>query len=296
MKFKRTASTLIALVMLLNFSSCGLVNDSKSSPTQKYSVADYELDDPAQLDDWQINVLKEKGLPTDYNELKIGQQDSIYRMGMMHRYLVDKYGIEFEYAGYYQSGFGQKEELIVMPEGADENDSRSIVSVREKDGEFSDNYGDYEVLMYIENMYEEHAKEFFKSDKINAIAVSVNYNRLGYSQLENGEIFHNNLAISAVIYISDEICNRNKCEEYVNELRRYLSERELVGTTRISVIKNADVQEIEAGNPHDLNRIIDLNLGRDADGKTDILYCQDTISSNIDKHIYYDEKGNIIDK
>ena len=189
--------------------------------------------------------------------------------------------------------FGQKEELIVMPEGADENDSRSIVSVRVKNGEFSDNYGDYEVLMYIENMYEEHAKEFFKSDKFKAIAVSVNYNRLGYSQFENGEIFHNNLAISAVVFISDNICDREKCEEYANDLRRYLCERGLVGKTRISVFKNVDVSKINYNNYGDYytdNYIIDLDLGRSDDGEAYILYLHE------DKHIYYDEKGNIIDK
>ncbi|ADU21002.1 hypothetical protein [Ruminococcus albus] len=290
MILKKLLAIMTAAVLAVCAAGCG--KNTEKAP-KHYMAADYELDDPAQLDDWQINVLKSKGLPTDYNELKIGQRDSIYRMGMMHRYLVDKYGIEFEYAGYYQSGFGQKEELIVMPEGAYENDSRSIVSVREKDGEFSDNYGDYEVLMYIENMYEEHAKEFFKSDKIKAIAVSVNDNQLGYSHFDEEENFHNDLGISAVVIISDEICDREKCEEYADDLRKYLGERELVGITRISVLKNVDVSKINNNNLKDYrndNYIIDLDLGRDSDGKTDILYLHE------DKHIYYDEKGNIIDK
>ena len=290
MILKKLLAIMTAAVLAVCAAGCG--KNTGKAP-KHYMAADYELDDPAQLDDWQINVLKSKGLPTDYNKLKIGQQDSIYRMGMMHRYLVDKYGIEFEYAGYYQSGFGQKEELIVMPDGADRNDSRSLVSVRVKDGEFSDNYGDYEVLMYIENMYEEHAKEFFKSDKVKAIAVDVNDNQLGYSHFDEEENFHNDLGISAVVIISDEICDREKCEEYADDLRKYLGKRGLVGRTRISVLKNVDVSKINNNNLKDYrndNYIIDLDLGRSADGATDILYLQE------DKHIYYDEKGNIIDK
>ena len=59
------------------------------------------------------------------------------------------------------------------------------------------------------------------------------------------------------------------------------------------MLKNVDIREINNNNLSDFfhdNYIIDLTLGRDSDGKTDILYLHE------DKHICYDEKGNIIDK
>ena len=207
-----------------------------------------ELDDPAQLDDWQINVLKSKGLPTDYNKLKIGQRDSIYRMGMMHRYLVDKYGIEFEYRGYYQSGFGQKEELIVMPDGADRKDSRSIVSVRVKDGEFSDNYGDYEILMHIEKMYDDYARDYFGSDKVKVFACNVNSNELGNINFDKIDSFDYKLGLQVAVIISDEICDNNKCRVFSQSLMDYSRKLELVGNYRITVLKDVDINQLNYNN------------------------------------------------
>ena len=248
MILKKLLAIMTAAVLAVCAAGCG--KNTEKAP-KHYMAADYELDDPAQLDDWQINVLKSKGLPTDYNKLKIGQRDSIYRMGMMHRYLVDKYGIEFEYAGYYQSGFGQKEELIVMPEGADENDSRSIVSVREKDGEFSDNYGDYEVLMYIENMYEDYARDYFGSDKVRVFAWNVNNNELGEIDFDNINTFDFNLGVSSVVFISSEICNKDKCETFAKSLLDYSQEHELAGTCRITLVKDVDINKLTNDNCSD---------------------------------------------
>ncbi len=245
MILKKLLVIMTAAVLAVCAAGCG--KNTGKAP-KHYMAADYELDDPAQLDDWQINVLKEKGLPTDYNELKIGQQDSIYRMGMMHRYLVDKYGIEFEYAGYYQSGFGQKEELIVMPEGADENDSRSIVSVREKDGEFSDNYGDYEILMHIEKMYDDYARDYFGSDKVKVFACEVGLNELGEVDFDNIDFFDYKLGLQVAVIISDEICDNNKCRDFSQSLMDYSRKLELVGNYRITVLKDVDISQLNYNN------------------------------------------------
>lgn len=235
MILKKLLVIMTAAVLAVSAAGCG--KNTEKAP-KHYMAADYELDDPAQLDDWQINVLKSKGLPTDYNKLKIGQRDSIYRMGMMHRYLVDKYGIEFEYAGYYQSGFGQKEELIVMPEGADENDSRSLVSVRVENDEFSDNYGDYEVLMYIGNMYEEHTKEFFKSDRVKVYATDIMVNRMSNTNFEKGQKFDNNLSVGAVMFISGDICDDSTYDSYEQSILDIMNEYELAGHCRVTIVSD----------------------------------------------------------
>lgn len=248
MILKKLLAIMTAAVLAVCAAGCGK-NTGKA--TKHYMAADYELDDPAQLDDWQINVLKSKGLPTDYNKLKIGQRDSIYRMGMMHRYLVDKYGIEFEYRGYYQSGFGQKEELIVMPEGADRKDSRSIVSVRVKDGEFSDNYGDYEILMHIEKMYDDYARDYFGSDKVKVFAHNVNDNQLGEIDFDNTDTFDFKLGISTVVFIPSEICDKDKCEAFAQSLLDYSVEKKLVGTIRITTVKDVDIAKLTNANCSD---------------------------------------------
>ncbi|WP_024857745.1 hypothetical protein [Ruminococcus albus] len=248
MILKKLLAIMTAAVLAVCAAGCG--KNTEKAP-KHYMAADYELDDPAQLDDWQINVLKSKGLPTDYNELKIGQRDSIYRMGMMHRYLVDKYGIEFEYAGYYRAGFGQKEELIVMPEGADRNDSRSIVSVRVKNGEFSDNYGDYEILMHIEKMYDDYARDYFGSDKVKVFAHNVNDNQLGEINFDNTDTFDFKLGISTVVFISSEICDKDKCEAFSQSLLDYSIEKELVGTIRITTVKDVDIAKLTNANCSD---------------------------------------------
>ena len=245
MILKKLLAIMTAAVLAVCAAGCGK-NTGKA--TKHYMAADYELDDPAQLDDLQINVLKSKGLPTDYNKLKIGQRDSIYRMGMMHRYLVDKYGIEFEYRGYYQSGFGQKEELIVMPDGADRKDSRSIVSVRVKDGEFSDNYGDYEILMHIEKMYDDYARDYFGSDKVKVFACNVNSNELGNINFDKIDSFDYKLGLQVAVIISDEICDNNKCRVFSQSLMDYSRKLELVGNYRITVLKDVDINQLNYNN------------------------------------------------
>jgi len=245
MILKKLLAIMTAAVLAVCAAGCG---KNMEKATKHYMAADYELDDPAQLDDWQINVLKSKGLPTDYNKLKIGQRDSIYRMGMMHRYLVDKYGIEFEYRGYYQSGFGQKEELIVMPEGADRNDSRSLVSVRVKDGEFSDNYGDYEILMHIEKMYDDYARDYFGSDKVRVFARHVNCNDIGDIDFEVTETFDYKLGSESLVFISDEICDSEKCKAFSQGLLDYSKVNELTGWVRITVVKDVDFSTLTNSN------------------------------------------------
>ncbi|MCR5020485.1 hypothetical protein [Ruminococcus sp.] len=273
MILKKLLVIMTAAVLAVCAAGCG--KDSGKAP-KHYMAADYELDDPAQLDDWQINVLKSKGLPTDYNKLKIGQRDSIYRMGMMHRYLVDKYGIEFEYAGYYQSGFGQKEELIVMPEGADENDSRSIVSVREKDGEFSDNYGDYEILMHIEKMYDDYARDYFGSDKVKVFCRQVNDNQLSEIDFYNIDTFDFKLGIRAVVFISPEICDKDKCEAFAQSMIDYSVDKKLVGSIRISTVKDVDIAKLTNDNCCDYYTddflVADFEILFD-DNSTDLMDC-----------------------
>jgi hypothetical protein len=263
-----------AAVLAVCAAGCGK-NTGKA--TKHYMAADYELDDPAQLDDWQINVLKSKGLPTDYNKLKIGQRDSIYRMGMMHRYLVDKYGIEFEYRGYYQSGFGQKEELIVMPEGADRNDSRSIVSVRVKNGEFSDNYGDYEVLMYIGNMYEEHTKEFFKSDRVKVYATDIMVNRMSNTNFEKGQKFDNNLSVGAVMFISGDICDDSTYDRFGQSVLDIMNEYELVGYCRVTVVSDDVLDNISFDNYDDIYKGNDMITDGDVKRDTKRSYIRTSI-------------------
>ncbi|MBE6867470.1 MAG: hypothetical protein E7494_01765 [Ruminococcus albus] len=274
MILKKLLAIMTAAVLAVCAAGCGK-NTGKA--TKHYMAADYELDDPAQLDDWQINVLKSKGLPTDYNKLKIGQRDSIYRMGMMHRYLVDKYGIEFEYRGYYQSGFGQKEELIVMPEGADRNDSRSIVSVRVKNGEFSDNYGDYEVLMYIGNMYEEHTKEFFKSDRVKVYATDIMVNRMSNTNFEKGQKFDNNLSVGAVMFISGDICDDSTYDRFGQSVLDIMNEYELVGYCRVTVVSDDVLDNISFDNYDDIYKGNDMITDGDVKRDTKRSYIRTSI-------------------
>ena len=176
---------------------------------------------------------------------------------MMHRYLVDKYGIEFDYAGYVPSGFGQKEELTALPAGADKNDSRSYVTVRCVDNVLSDNYGDYQILMHIEKMYDDYAQDYFGSDKVKVFAHYVYINELGEIDFDNIKSFEHKLSICSLVFISSEICDKDKCEVFSRSMMDHSLEKDLSGTSRVCVVKDVDIAELTNDNCADCYRNYD---------------------------------------
>ncbi len=64
------------------------------------------------LNERQIRILREQGLPTDYDKLTISQRSAILSIDLMLSYLEEKYDMSFAYEGYWAADTTGSEKLL----------------------------------------------------------------------------------------------------------------------------------------------------------------------------------------
>ena len=246
MKIQKIICLLISASVIMSFAGCGQIDKEKEAAPQYYEV-DYELKDPSQLDDWQINVLKEHDLPTEYSELEASQQTAIYRMGVMHRYLVDKYGIEFDYAGYVPRGAYQSEEFMAWSSEIPTRDDRYVVVVKQdkqkNDGTLTDNYIAVSAGDLYNQYISDYVKDYFKSDEV--VVFSHEFTTI-IDDIDDISLDNiNKIGGMNVIFVSGKICDENRFETFCNDYNTWQNDRKsIVANRAILLNEDVDIKEI----------------------------------------------------
>ena len=95
------------------------------------------------LSERQLQILELEGLPTVYEELSPAEQKAITAIEEMMTAMEQKYGVEFDYVGYYDGGMLDSEELTLCPSGGDPDTDAFSVEREEVDGAYvyTDGYG-----------------------------------------------------------------------------------------------------------------------------------------------------------
>lgn len=114
----------------------------------------------SKLNERQMQILEESGLPTDYEELTLGQKSDIEAIEEMLVYLEEKYEIPFAYDGYGTASMFDDERLLAKPLEGEVTDTVEVT--RQWNGkknayEYEDNYETF----LAQPLYQQAMEEYF---------------------------------------------------------------------------------------------------------------------------------------
>ena len=112
---------LLSISMLVT--GCGVkpTKNIKEKPTESVE----QKEEKVVLNDRQKQILKEEGLPQDYEELQIKQQIAILNIENMLEYIEEKYNKEFVYSTYYSDALYMESPYMEVY-AADDEEKRLI--------------------------------------------------------------------------------------------------------------------------------------------------------------------------
>lgn len=195
-----------------------------------YNQSDFTTNNPTvTLNERQKNILKEAGLSTNYDELKISQKSAIERIEAMLLYLENKYNETFIYDGYVASSPLEKEHLTAYPASRDSNDIVTVYSEYE-DGDYTytDNYNN----ILVKDDYKNEIEKYFYSNIGTNIKVFV--------EISNSENYNQNDLIGTIwgtsyVFIDSSICDENKLNNIINDYSTWFKSESL-GAARNTII------------------------------------------------------------
>ena len=204
----------------------------------------------SRLNEWQMNLLEAEGLPTDYDQLTVKQQNTIDRVWKMISYLNKKYDEEFVYVDYIPPELNQSETLTAYPRSTGSGNGKYLVTVKTTRGGFKDNYFDFSVEDLAEDLTNEFLTEHFgDSYKYFALPLACD---VKMSEMEDGK-FQWKYGASNRIFLLEELCSVDNLEEFAVEYAQFLYDHELSGRHRIEVLREFPEDEaIWAGKGGDI--------------------------------------------
>ena len=220
MKMKRLLLLTVCCFCLLSFGGC--FSDHPNSSTA------------SRLNEWQMNLLEAEGLPTDYDQLTVKQQNTIDRVWKMISYLNKKYDEEFVYVDYIPPELNQSETLTAYPRSTGSGNGKYLVTVKTTRGGFKDNYFDFSVEDLAEELTNEFLTEHFGDSYkyfVSPLACDVKM-----SEMEDGK-FQWKYGAENRIFLLEELCSIDHVEEFAVEYAQFLYDHELLGSHRIEVLR-----------------------------------------------------------
>lgn len=193
-----------------------------------------ETSNASKLNEWQMNLLEAKGLPTDYDQLTAKQQSTITRVWEMISYLNEKYDEEFIYVDYIAPELNQSETLTAYPRSTGSGNGKYLVTVKTTKDGFTDNYFDFSVEDLAEELTNEFLTEHFGDSYkyyVSPLACDIKM-----SEMEGGK-FQWKYGAENEIFLLEDICSIDNVEEFAVEYAKFLYEHELSGWHRIQVMK-----------------------------------------------------------
>ena len=231
---RKSAALLLCCVCLCG---CG-IQQPETPPAAGHiqiTASETQTQPAGKLNEWQIKLLESKGLPTDYEELSLTQQNTIDRAWTMISYLNEKYGEEFVYEKYIPKELNQSETLVAYPRSTGSGDGKYLVTVKTKDDGFTDDYSDFSVTDLAEKLTDDFLTEQFGNNYkyfISPLACDIKK-----AEIKDGK-FQWKYGAENRIFISEEQCSINCIEDFALRYARFLFEHEIDGRHRIEILKD----------------------------------------------------------
>ena len=220
----------ICLIFLTVFMAVGSIS-CQNKQTEQQSSFTIEYGDDYRLNDRQKNILTAEGLSTDFSKLEISQKRSIQRIEQMLCYLETNYGTEFVYSGYIEPGINESEKLYAYPKNIG---ARQTITVKAKGDGFTDDYYDYSVADYAEELIDGYLSEQFSKEDYRYFE-STNACDIKMSEIVDAN-FQWKYGASNIIFIKADVCNMDEVEEFAVNYAKFLYEHQIDGTHRINIM------------------------------------------------------------
>ena len=196
------------------------------------------------LNERQKNILKEEGLPTDYEKLTPTQKMAIVSMEEMLQYADEKYGKTFCYAGYVAAGAVDDEHTIAYPSDGDELKERFTITKTESG--YEDNYinivANEDFFKYLSNNIEPFLNG--AEAKILGTITKTSLNKVPDDLTE----FDGNVESSTMIFIDGKTFDENNVKEFETAVTDFMNEHKLYSTVQVIVLKEGNLQGITEDN------------------------------------------------
>lgn len=212
---RKKSTILIVIMILLTFNACqSLPSNQKDGKHTSNSYEDNiggEGEKKMELTQRQQEILKQAGLPTNYEQLDDNQKKSIVAIEEMFTYLDKKYETSFEYVGYRAASNVDKETLIVQPDGGTSADN---VSVIREDGKCSDNYA----TVYYREAYELMVKTYVEA-KFTHVEVFSDIEEI--ENVSDQEDLRPNVSATSGIYIAESDMEGKNLNDVATEFAQW---------------------------------------------------------------------------
>lgn len=142
---------LIAIMMLM---LCGCNNKTADSSEEAASKKN-----TIELTERQKKILRDEGLPEEYDQLTDSQKNAIVKIERALAYLEETYNDEFEYDGYVSDGLDGQYVTVKIKDTYPAKYVNVYITYKNDHYEYSDNYKE----MMAVTEYEEQVKEFLSS-------------------------------------------------------------------------------------------------------------------------------------
>lgn len=215
---------IIAVTML---SGCAFINND--------SFRESNVKESYMLNDRQKEILKQEGLPTNFNELSLSKKIAIEAIEDMFQYLDNQYPDEkFEYAEYISQSSLEKEQLLVKCQYGE------VTVMRDITGDIPIYEDDFTELR-ASDMYETIINQFLsKSVDERTYIVSVVVNKYNGDAIVEDSILQK-CSASITIFVNEDI-GEEQFQNIVTILSKYLGEK--VGSNSVSadfyLVNNSD--------------------------------------------------------
>lgn len=192
---------------------CNL-SESESHDNQEGEIVNIELTER------QIALLKEMGLPTDYEELSLNQKSAIESIEDLLCYLEDKYEQPFTYVGYIAGDALENEHLVAYPsDGSPDDEIKVYRTYVNKVYRYEDNYA----TVLAKPFFEERINEFV-SENINILNKKVFCKVTLANENVTKENVFGNVAGSVYIFLDEAYCTQEEYQIFLDKCERFLSE------------------------------------------------------------------------
>jgi len=218
---------------------CANHSDIKNSTEKSYNNEETSM---YQLNERQIKICEEAGLPTNYDELTPSQQSSIERIEELLQYLDKTYNTTFFYKGYSNGGVLEGEWLEAY--SAITSELYPMRLEVDKNGNMSDNY--YEVLAEI--LLGDDSQTYLNQHLDNQFKVFVSDCRMK-NRKESGNMDDLNANVSAefTVFVKGK-SHKNDLEQYAQELVKWFKLHDIYGRSNFIMVSDEYFKTLNVGN------------------------------------------------
>ncbi len=231
------AATTILIALLIILSGCTIrisdkLDTTKPAKPDKTTVT---------LNARQKEILREKDLPTDYDELTYTQKKAIVSMEEMLQYADEKYNDTFCYEGYVAKGPLEEEHMYAYPKGK----SHLVFTITKTEDGFEDNYMTKAVrddlITYLVELFEpinngSKARLFIDNiGRVDLEEIPTDYSK-----------FDGNITFNLTLMVDGATCTEEQIIELQNRVANTLIEHKLYGRIQFVLLEEGYYEELKS--------------------------------------------------